>query len=562
MKAVRFRFVFLLVFAVLLLISASPAKASTWEYVNYTENYVGQISTQHPPDDKGIHSSFPEMQDKDGTFDTLTEENMGGGGGGGGSEWLDTNANTTDHYHIDWTIIGTQPYLDAQDEPTNYVYTKSDEITLGYFLFPSTTLTGDITLNISVYGKHDDGPTGEESFFHWGHNGTYYQTANFGFLTTWGYKTITVSETFTVAEINAMQGYFSTNKIAGADDIYFDHLRLGVSAEGVGGADYELDLEVSWTDADYDETEEWLCVFGGTQDAEPLKIDIWSGTWTNIISDVVAGWNNVSISAYLTDATVEIRFIDNDQADDDILSTWEIEGVLLQTWSYAYTVEAFESIGLADTEHLALSIANTFYESVGLADTAYTSIVIIKNFFESVGVADSESVIVGFVAKLFESIGVAGVALLAVSKSRTFFESVGIAETAYTNIVILRMFYESIGISDFSTTALTISNTFFEFIGISEVVITEADLVRVFFESIGLADTYQSNIAQDIIKNFFEVIGLADKYGYWHPPPKEYHDYYQLPIPAILFYGLAMCVICLVVMVGLIDRMDNWGIFH
>jgi len=96
---------------------------------------------------------------------------------------------------------------------------------------------------------------------------------------------------------------------------------------------YRLDLEVRWTTSDYDETNEYLCIYGGTQDSEELNVDVWNGVWTNVISGLSAGWNNVSVSSYLTSSNFEIRFVDTLQSGDTSQSSWQVEGVLLHTWS-------------------------------------------------------------------------------------------------------------------------------------------------------------------------------------------------------------------------------------
>lgn len=109
-----------------------------------------------------------------------------------------------------------------------------------------------------------------------------------------------------------------------------------------GVSDYELDLEIQWTTADYDEINEFLCIYGGTQDAEALKVDVRNGgSWTNLISDLVAGqWNNVSVSTYLTSATITFRFVGTTEAGDSTQSSWEIDSALL--WCYTAAVIDYE----------------------------------------------------------------------------------------------------------------------------------------------------------------------------------------------------------------------------
>ena len=61
---------------------------------------------------------------------------------------------------------------------------------------------------------------------------------------------------------------------------------------------YECDLEVQFTNVDSDETNEELCIYGGTMDAENINVDAWNGTsWENLFTDLNSGWNNVSVSS-------------------------------------------------------------------------------------------------------------------------------------------------------------------------------------------------------------------------------------------------------------------------
>lgn len=100
-------------------------------------------------------------------------------------------------------------------------------------------------------------------------------------------------------------------------------------------APYKLDLEVQWTNADYDEANEELCIYVGTTAAENILVDVWDGSqWQNVFSDLSAtSWNNVSVNAYLTGPMFTIRFrggLDTSDANQD---SWQIDTVLLLTWT-------------------------------------------------------------------------------------------------------------------------------------------------------------------------------------------------------------------------------------
>jgi hypothetical protein len=106
---------------------------------------------------------------------------------------------------------------------------------------------------------------------------------------------------------------------------------------------YELDYEFQWTTASFSETNEYLCVRTYTLNGEALKVDWWNTTssaWLNINSSLVASaWNNISISSYLTLATITFRFLGGTESSDTTQSTWIIECNLIHVWSVGINYE-------------------------------------------------------------------------------------------------------------------------------------------------------------------------------------------------------------------------------
>ena len=99
-------------------------------------------------------------------------------------------------------------------------------------------------------------------------------------------------------------------------------------------SNYELDLEVQWTDVDFDEANEELCIYGGVMGSENIKVDVWSsGAWQNLFTDLNSGWNNVTVSSYLTASTFTIRFKGSNEAGDATQDNWSIDATLLHVWS-------------------------------------------------------------------------------------------------------------------------------------------------------------------------------------------------------------------------------------
>jgi hypothetical protein len=115
---------------------------------------------------------------------------------------------------------------------------------------------------------------------------------------------------------------------------------------------YALDLEAQWTGADYNQANEWLCIFGGTMNAEDILVDVWSGgAWVNLFADLSSGWNNISVSSYLTAETFTIRFRDGSPTGDASQSSWNIDVSLLHVWTPAdeYTAEV-EFVGTSNLQ--------------------------------------------------------------------------------------------------------------------------------------------------------------------------------------------------------------------
>ena len=100
------------------------------------------------------------------------------------------------------------------------------------------------------------------------------------------------------------------------------------------GENYELDLEVQWTGVDYSEAYEELCIFGGTMGSENIRVDVWNGSgWNNLFADLNLGWNNVTVTPYLTSSTFTVRFKGGTETSDSTQDNWEIDATLLHVWS-------------------------------------------------------------------------------------------------------------------------------------------------------------------------------------------------------------------------------------
>jgi hypothetical protein len=121
-----------------------------------------------------------------------------------------------------------------------------------------------------------------------------------------------------------------------------------------GSDNYELDLEEQWTTADYDEANEYLCIYTGSLSPEGLNVEVWNGSaWTTVMTLGSADsntWNNVSASNYLTSSTFTIRFKGGNETNDTVQNSWNIDATLLHAWYNEYTAE-IEFTGSSNIEN-------------------------------------------------------------------------------------------------------------------------------------------------------------------------------------------------------------------
>ena len=68
--------------------------------------------------------------------------------------------------------------------------------------------------------------------------------------------------------------------------------------------------------------------------SENIRVDIWNGsTWQNLFTDLANGWNNATITSYLTSPTLTIRFKGGTETNDLTQDSWAIDATMLHVWS-------------------------------------------------------------------------------------------------------------------------------------------------------------------------------------------------------------------------------------
>ncbi len=94
-----------------------------------------------------------------------------------------------------------------------------------------------------------------------------------------------------------------------------------------------MDLEVQWTNAYYNGTLEQLEIYANSTSTENLRVDVWhGGSWQNLFTNLVNGWNNMSVLPYLDSPTFTIRFKGSNETLDMVQDSWRIDAARLQVW--------------------------------------------------------------------------------------------------------------------------------------------------------------------------------------------------------------------------------------
>ncbi|MFX0123086.1 MAG: hypothetical protein ACFFAE_05570 [Candidatus Hodarchaeota archaeon] len=288
-------------------------------------------------DDRGFHSNFENQQvGPDSIYDMLTEaENIQ-------TKSLDLYVDSWNGWQDNWERKGIWPYLDAQDEPSSYVYGvrdgkgSSDGDLTGEFDFADTNPIGMIqSVKLWVYGRaHPIDP--RKSYFSvylwdgskWSEKMSFYNQQNWGWI-----EVDITSDINTWSQINGAKIFLRTEDPQGekkgeqACDAALIHVEYKT-------LNFEVDLEVQWTSAIYTRTNEELAIHTGDLGEESLlQVDVWTGSWQTLISYLNPNtWNNISVTSYLISPTFTIRFKGTNESIDWITDHWNIDITLLHTW--------------------------------------------------------------------------------------------------------------------------------------------------------------------------------------------------------------------------------------
>jgi hypothetical protein len=311
---------------------------------------------------KGAHSNFTAQKyGPDSIFDTLTETNTATG-------TVNTTLVNNESFEGSWPPTSPSSWSETgnwnkeSDRAYDGTYSADfDGPGSGYLITCDLNCSGSVAIYLKFWYR-DEGCESNDFLLEY-YNGTTWNVAADLGATTSEYQWLLYKEKIVDPQYftSVFKVRWTANGLIGNEHAYVDYVTIIKESNNVN---YELDLEVQWTNVQYDISNEWLCIYTGSMGSENLQVDVWfENSWQNLISSLTTGWNNVSISTYLNSSNFTIRFKDQTGVGDETQDSWEIDVALIHLWSTEHTV-IVEFIGESNLENwdqlnLSLNLAWT-----------------------------------------------------------------------------------------------------------------------------------------------------------------------------------------------------------
>jgi len=291
-------------------------------------DYVDQISNDYGPSDIGTHSSFnAQTAGPDSIYDTLLE-----GDTGGSSEtvlipnesfegsWLPSGWSETGN----WNRESDSEYDGSWSADFDGWWYSS-----GNLDSPELDCSDATSIYISFYFKEDVDSNNKFEIYLKDSSDNWYNIVDLGGQPSgWNHYTtqITDSQYFH----SDFQIRWRARYVQSEEHIYLDYVYITKES---GTPNFELDLEEQWTGiVNYSKPVENLCVYVIDTDAEDLIVDVWnetSSSWDELVESISIGWNNVSVTNWLTSPSLTIRYKDGSNVSDSNRGSWEIDSAYL-----------------------------------------------------------------------------------------------------------------------------------------------------------------------------------------------------------------------------------------
>jgi hypothetical protein len=307
---------------------------STYTAPDFVDNNTSNVDSSP---DKGTQSNFAAQQSApDSIYDTLTEVDFGSGmttttlldesfdttwyptgWSVGGSCWTRSSSNKQDgSYSALWN--GISYYRSGSMTTPNLNCADADEIIVDFWYYDAGCEPNEFEVEFydgvgwnpwtEVYDIGGTPLSSEGQWLHFQHTYTDPQFFRSDFKIR-----------------------FSAATNENNDDAYIDWMTV---QKVVDGTSYQLDLEEQWTNVNFTDPDQNLCIKAGSLGTENLLVDAWdddASNWVNVatLTGLVNGWKNVSVAPYITSSTFTIRFRGSSDSLDSHQDSWNIDSVLL-----------------------------------------------------------------------------------------------------------------------------------------------------------------------------------------------------------------------------------------
>lgn len=312
--------------------AASLIRNSTYTSADYIDLDDSNVDGSA---DKGTQSNFAAQQSApDSIYDTLTEANFGGGLSSIpliDSESFEGSSWPTGWYEDPGYSSWAPRQYRAHDGSYSATFEGEGGGRTGYLYTPEMDCSNAEAIYIDFW-YYDEGIDNNYDIFRLDYydgsswNSYQYQLGQYSEYTWNHYQDEIIDSKYFIGDF---QLRFYAWDIEGGELGYVDSVNVTIVVDGTS---YQLDLEEQFTNVNYTDPDQDLCIKANSLGAEPLMVDVWTGSgWDNVASltGLVNGWKNVSVSSYLTSATLTIRFRGSSEGFDSVPDSWEIDSVLL-----------------------------------------------------------------------------------------------------------------------------------------------------------------------------------------------------------------------------------------
>jgi hypothetical protein len=227
----------------------------------------------------------------------------------------DTGTTTYECFELEFMNYGTPTEFTSEVEFTGTANTQN-WIQLTWAL-DSSASTSDVSVTYQLYNYQ----TGQ------------YSTSGDGYMAdTVGTSDSTKTQTITANLTDFRDGAGNWKlkfKAVKSTSTQFD-MNIDLARYSPEVPNYALDIEEQWTNVDYTNPRQDLCIKTGTLGSENLMVDVWQGGAWHTLTSLVNGWNNVSVTLYIDSPTFTIRFRGSNDGSDTVQDSWNIDAVLLR----------------------------------------------------------------------------------------------------------------------------------------------------------------------------------------------------------------------------------------